>query len=102
CLGPCAPAREDFVHDASLGRPTNLRPLHQPSREAAFFLSALSGKPDPRSLRLPRHPYLDQEPSQKFVADSRRIKKLIQQSCAYLKQPCMMDEIARWCAILRL
>ena len=70
-LGPHAPAREDSVHDASLGRSANLHPLHQPRREAPLFLPAFSGKSNPRSLRLRRHPDLDQESRQELIDGSR-------------------------------
>ena len=45
-LSPDAPACEDSLHDASLGRPTDVRSLHQPRGKTALFLPAVSGEPD--------------------------------------------------------
>jgi len=64
-LRPGAPARQDSLYDAGICRPPYIRALHQPRRKAPLFLSALFGKPNPRSLRLRRHTDLDQEPSQR-------------------------------------
>ena len=66
-------ARENSLHDAGLGRPAHLRPLHQPRREAALLLPALPGKPDPRSLRLRRHADLDQKQSEEYVSTKTRV-----------------------------
>ncbi len=60
-LRPHEVARKNSLHDAGLGRPAHLRPLHQPRRKTALLLPALPRKPNPRSLRLRRHPDLDQE-----------------------------------------
>ena len=49
---PMRSARENSLHDAGLGGAADVRALHQPRREAALFLSAIPGEPDPASLRL--------------------------------------------------
>ena len=46
-LRPDAPAREDSLHDAGLGRSANVRAIHQSRRKAALFLPAIPGKSDP-------------------------------------------------------
>ena len=51
-LRPHALAGENSLHDASLGSAADVCALHQSRREAALFVSAVSGKPDPASLRL--------------------------------------------------
>ena len=61
-LGAGRQAGEDFLHDPGWRFAADLHSVHRPPGEAALFLSAISGEPDSRGLRLRRHAYLDQEP----------------------------------------
>ena len=61
-LGPDGEAGEDSVHDAGRGVAAHVHPVHRPRGEAALLVSAFSGEPDSRGVRVRGHAHLDQEP----------------------------------------
>ena len=61
-LGSDGEAGKDSVHDAGSGVAAHVHPVHRPRGEAALFVSAFSGEPDSRGIRIRGHAHLDQEP----------------------------------------
>src|SRR5271165_574826 len=74
-LSANAPARQNSLYDAGLGRPADFCAVHEPSREVALLVSEISGESNPRSLRLCGHAHLDQDESKRRVARLQRLRR---------------------------
>jgi GTPase len=67
-LGAHALARENSIYDPGVGGAADVCALHQPCGEAALFLPAILGEPDPRGLWLSGDANLDQEPGEELIS----------------------------------
>ena len=61
-VGTDGEAGQDSLHDAGRRLAAHVHSVHRPRGEAALLVSAISGEPDSRRLRVCRHADLDQEP----------------------------------------